>query len=353
MKRKPCRSFAIPVILLLVITQTFLSGCIQTHPRAAPTIEATNFPTQTATETAEAPTLRPKVALAKIPDNCSLAALSPDIEWMVIHCFPGEIGKAGRIGSSETVTLLNGDGAAMTFSPDSKKLLVVTREAIWLFNVGDWQNPKKLFSAGGVATWAPDGQSIAISYIKEGYALSILYLDGTVKNLLTETDVHKIIGPGNDFFGPAWSPDSKKIAYVSTDSWQPQPVQIRTVEIATGKKELLYSGKPGEIGFNPVWSPDGNKITLGTFLEESHPIYIYDIKEKTFTASGDFYFDYFRGWSPDSKYLAICDSKRLRVISTATNQVIDVYDCDTFLGWKGNDHIIIQQNSDLYSIPFP
>ena len=129
------------------------------------------------------------------------------------------------------------------------------------------------------------------------------------------------------------------------------------MNVATGNKELLYSGKPGEVGYNPVWSPDGNMIALGNFLEESHPIYVYNIKEKTFTAFGDFYFDYTAAWSPDSKYLAVCnDPKGSYVISVATGQIINLNEnyCSSVRGWEGNDNIIVSlQGPTIYSIPFP
>jgi WD40 repeat protein len=366
---------AVSLIVLLI-----LFGCDQhglpieitsTPHSSLPMATSPTSPTVATSQTVTATVLPSTILVADAPPNGCYLELSPNIEWMTNYCTPAKMLKVGKVGEEAQMMTLFEEGVRnFFFSPDSQKLLVLARDPVaphdsfWLYNVGNWQSPKKLLSvsSGGAATWykatwSPDSEVIALNYFEEGYALSILYLDGTVKNLLTSDDVRSpAVGYMRGGFGPTWSPDSKKVAYVSDKMFETQPVQIHTVDVATGEKELLYSGKPGESGFNPVWSPDGNMIALGTFSEESHPIYIYNIKEKTFTAFGDFYFHYTAAWSPDSKYLAVCNHiKGAYVISVLTGQIINlnVSPCPIVYGWKGNDNIVVSlQGQAIYLIPF-
>jgi Tol biopolymer transport system component len=361
-------------IAVLVIVALMLPGCA---PIVSPvgivstpynnSLQITTSPTTHTIPTSQiaaTPVPPLKMVLAVVPANCYLD-FSPDFEWMTKYCGPGGILKVGKFGETQMATLFEGGLHKAFFSPDSKKLVVLAHEnissqdAVWLYDVENWQAPKKLlsFASTGVATWSPDSKAIAIDYLVKGYALSILYIDGTIKNLLTYNDVRSPdVGYFRGGFGPTWSPDSQKIAYVNDSIYDTQPVQIHTVDVITGKKELLYAGKPGEAGFKPLWSPDGNMIALGDFLKESHPIYIYNIKEKTFTAFGDFYLDYTAAWSPDSKYLAVCNApKESYVISVANNQIVNLNEnhCSSVQGWKGNDNIIVHlQGPEIYSIHF-
>jgi len=347
---------------------------IATPPSFTPRPTSPNTRTMQPSQITTATVFPSKILLANAPANCYLE-VSPNIEWMEFYCNPGKTLKVGKVGEeAQMVTLFEGGVRNSFFSPDSKKLLVLARDpikshdAFWLYDVGNWQVPKKLLSVSSdgaatwyKATWSPDSKAIALNYFEEGYTLSILYLDGRVKNLLTYEDVRTPnVGHQRGGFGPAWSPDSKKIAYVSDDLNDDlldfQPVQIHIVDVATGKKELVFSGNSGENGYNPMWSPDGSMIAFGPFVEESHPIYVYNIKEKTFTAFGDFYFHYTMSWSPNSKYLAVCNAPRgFYVISVATGQIVNLNEnyCSSVRGWKGNDNIIVSlQGQAIYIIPF-
>lgn len=71
---------------------------------------------------------------------------------------------------------------------------------------------------------------------------------------------------------PAWSPDGKKIAYVSFEG---KRSQIFITNIATGSRQLV-SAMPG-INGAPAWSPDGKKLALALSKSGFVQIYLLDL----------------------------------------------------------------------------
>ena len=95
--------------------------------------------------------------------------------------------------------------------------------------------------------YSPDGKSLA--YISDRSGREELYVtpvDGTGEaQQITNIDALK--------FGYRWSPDSKEIAFTSSDD------TLRLVMVATKKITVLDSSRYGNVG-TPVWSPDGKWI---------------------------------------------------------------------------------------------
>ncbi len=71
---------------------------------------------------------------------------------------------------------------------------------------------------------------------------------------------------------PAWSPDGKKIAYVSFEG---KRAQIYLAKIASGQRQRV-SAAPG-INGAPAWSPDGRKLALVLSKSGSPKIYLLDL----------------------------------------------------------------------------
>jgi TolB protein len=81
------------------------------------------------------------------------------------------------------------------------------------------------------------------------YRLWLADADGARQTAIAESR-HPIMSP-------AWSPDGRRIAYVSFESGVSR---IFVQEVATGRREVV-SGQPG-INSAPAWSPDGRKLAL-------------------------------------------------------------------------------------------
>jgi tricorn protease len=95
--------------------------------------------------------------------------------------------------------------------------------------------------------YAPDGKSL--SYISDRSGREELYVTSTdgagEARQITDIDTLK--------FGYNWSPDSKEIAFATSDG------KLRKVDATTKQVTVLDSSNYGNIGL-PIWSPDGKWI---------------------------------------------------------------------------------------------
>ncbi len=104
---------------------------------------------------------------------------------------------------------------------------------------------------------------------------------------------------------PAWSPDGKKIAYVSFENRQ-SGIYIQT--LATGKRNKV-AGFPG-INGAPSWSPDGTKLAMTLSKDGSPDIYVLNLKTGGFLRLTKSYaIDTEPSWSPDGSYLVFTSDR--------------------------------------------
>ena len=104
---------------------------------------------------------------------------------------------------------------------------------------------------------------------------------------------------------PDWSPDGKKVSYVSFESGRPA-IYIQT--LATGERERV-SHFPG-INSVPKWSPDGNKLALVLSKSGSPDIYVMDLKRKELTRlTRHFSIDNEPAWLPNGKGLLFTSNR--------------------------------------------
>jgi TolB protein len=70
---------------------------------------------------------------------------------------------------------------------------------------------------------------------------------------------------------PSWSPDGKRVAYVSFESKKPV---IYIHELATGRRTILANEKGNNSA--PSWSPDGSRLAISLSRDNNTQIYIID-----------------------------------------------------------------------------
>jgi Tol biopolymer transport system component len=193
------------------------------------------------------------------------------------------------------------------------KIAVVseTKDGMFLVTMNaDGSNPLRLNGDETTSmspSWSPDGNKIAFMSTEDGKPeIYVINADGTDKKQLTNTK------PVDDFFGlqypnyPSWSPDGKKIVYVS----RPQP-DHKTPELyvidtdGTNPTRLTQSKVVPDswiiVGLGPVaWSPDGKKIVYAAIKDDRLGIHVINADGTNpvslATANGSC-----ASWSPDGK----------------------------------------------------
>ncbi len=86
---------------------------------------------------------------------------------------------------------------------------------------------------------------------------------------------HVIYQSSEPLMSPAWSADGKQIAYVSFEG---QKSQLILQDLATGKRQILVSGK-GHNGA-PSFSPDGTSLAFASSYDGKLNIYVMDLFNK-------------------------------------------------------------------------
>jgi len=106
-----------------------------------------------------------------------------------------------------------------------------------------------------------------------------------------------IVSSEEPIMSPAWSPDGKRIAYVSFENAQPS---IWVQQVFTGQREKLTSFK----GINgaPAWSPDGRFLALTLSKDGNPDIFIMDIARRSLRPlTRHWAIDTEPSWAPDGK----------------------------------------------------
>jgi TolB protein len=120
-------------------------------------------------------------------------------------------------------------------------------------DTGEAKNLTDNDAADTEPAWSPDGKRIAfVSTRESGPDIWTMKPDGS--------DVQQLTKKSGGCTNLRWSPDGKSIAFVSAKSGREQ---VYTAEVATGKvAQLTSTALPSK---QPAWSPDGKKISYTTF----------------------------------------------------------------------------------------
>lgn len=213
----------------------------------------------------------------------------------------------------------------------------------------DGGNPKELTDTKSNASypaWSPDGKKVAFSSDREKGRMQVFVMDAdgtSVKQLTTEevearvpswgadgkklaycrrgqfggSDVvvvdaadgknPSVIGDG-DAWDPAFSPDGKRVAFVSTrdNGWFKLYAMTADGENAT---KLVDAGN--NLGFAyPAWSADGKRIAFAHLVKGALEVHVVDADGKNLTAVTEFGgYSVYPAWKPDGKKLAFVQYK--------------------------------------------
>ncbi len=105
--------------------------------------------------------------------------------------------------------------------------------------------------------------STRLSYvIKDGKRFRLVISDADGQN------IRNAMASGDPIISPSWSPDGKKVAYVSFEDRKPV---IYVHELATGRRIALSNQKGNNSA--PGWSPDGRKLAISLSKDGNTQIY--------------------------------------------------------------------------------
>lgn len=142
--------------------------------------------------------------------------------------------------------------------------------------------------------WSPDGKQIAFVSSRDGnFNLYIMNSNGNNQQQITDFE--------GDELQPDWSPDGRKIVFVSNLDGNKE---IYTIDITTSEiNRLTYHS---ETDFSPKWSPDGKYIAYVLFKKENDIYQTFQIYLMQTDGSGieqitdDDFLNGNPAWCPDS-----------------------------------------------------
>jgi TolB protein len=179
------------------------------------------------------------------------------------------------------------------------------------------------------------------------YRLEVADIDGD--------DPRNVLVSKQPIMSPAWSPDGKKIAYVSFENGR---AAIYVQDIATGHRRLV-TDYPG-INGAPAWSRDGTKLAFVLSKEGSPNIYTLDISTNNLvqrTVGNTI--DTEPNWSPDGNSLLFTSNRsggpQIYKVDLKTGSIQRVtyegnYNASGSLTPDGKNMVMLHQQGGMYNI---
>ncbi|NAW34917.1 Tol-Pal system beta propeller repeat protein TolB [Halomonas alimentaria] len=161
----------------------------------------------------------------------------------------------------------------------------------------------------GAAHYISDQVFEAITDIRGAFSTRIAYVtsQGVGDNMqfalyVADADGHnsqQVLSSREPILSPAWSPDGRKLAYVSFETERPA---IYVQELGSGKRARISSFQ----GLNgaPAWSPDGRRLAMSLSKDGQPEIYVMDIGSRDLQRiTNDSAIDTEPFWAPDGRSL--------------------------------------------------
>ena len=200
----------------------------------------------------------------------------------------------------------------VSLAPNGKRALFTARGDV--FSVPAENGPviditRAPASAERYAAWSPDGKTVAYWSDASGeYELMLQDAAGS-----SAPQKATSYGPGYRY-RLFWSPDSKMIAFID------QAMKIHVYDIAKNRTidvdQNLYLFEDGLEGFTPAWSPDSRWLAYRRDLpSQAGAICIFDTQSgKSTRVTSGYYNDNLPSFDPDGKYLYFLTNRELEPV---------------------------------------
>ncbi|MHC9086905.1 Tol-Pal system beta propeller repeat protein TolB [Luteimonas sp. RIT-PG2_3] len=179
------------------------------------------------------------------------------------------------------------------------------------------------------------------------YALMVADADGY--------NPQTVVRSNEPLLSPAWSPDGRKLAYVSFERGNSA---IYIQDIVTGGRELVSSFRG--INSGPAFSPDGRKLALTLSRSGNPEIYVMDLGSKALTQiTNQFGIDTSPVWSPDGASLYFTSDRggRPQVYQASASgggatrvSFEGTYNADPSISFDGKKIAVAQGAGNVYRI---
>ena len=164
------------------------------------------------------------------------------------------------------------------------------------------RRPRRVSADGNIEGYALSPQGRRAVFSARGDIFTVPAEKGPTRNLTKSSDAHDRL--------PAWSPDGRKIAFVSDQSGEEQ---VYVVDQTGGVPERLTEGVRGRL-YRLAWSPDSKRIA---FSDKEGKAYVLEVESRAVQEIADESrgrIDDYR-WSPQGGYLAFTVSVASRMNS--------------------------------------
>lgn len=151
-------------------------------------------------------------------------------------------------------------GGGVSWSPDGSKIAFVGETWPYqIFVVNRDGTGRTAVTSAAVShfepAWSPDGQTIVFQHDEVGYALYGQRVDANAAPVGAEYRLSGTLPWGYSEYGPAWSPDGSKLAFMSNLTGH----QIAVMN-PDGSGRRTITPQEGQSALYPAWSPDGTTI---------------------------------------------------------------------------------------------
>jgi serine/threonine protein kinase len=203
-----------------------------------------------------------------------------------------------------------GKSTGVAISPDGKYILSVLADngqrSLWLRNIPTNSNTQVVPPSSAIyigLRFSPDGNNLY--FVRQDVGSNSLHyvyrapvLGGTPEKLVTDIDTNV-----------SFSPDGKKIVYVTGNSPKPGEYRVTIHSLESGEEKQLATGPMNEQLWDPAWSPDGKTIVCvvsqpGTALSGLVAVDPETGKQNLFMTADRLYFVR-PMWLPDGKGMLV------------------------------------------------